>query len=98
MKPTSEQNLPEQKPTEKKLSEEEEKMKKIKERFQSVSIKEYYDSAGLSTLLMKGLEELAKQRFSKLFYIWIKNFKKRPQNPCQFLGKYLIENDPAKGT
>mmetsp|Transcript_17215 Transcript_17215/g.15094 ORF Transcript_17215/g.15094 Transcript_17215/m.15094 type:complete len:111 (+) Transcript_17215:70-402(+) len=56
-------------------------VKKIQTKFQSVSLREYYDSTNLTLVLTKGLEELGRQR---------------PQNPIKFLGSFLLENDPEK--
>ena len=37
-------------------------VKKIQTKFQSVSLREYYDSTNLTLVLTKGLEELGRQR------------------------------------
>mmetsp|Transcript_12716 Transcript_12716/g.14605 ORF Transcript_12716/g.14605 Transcript_12716/m.14605 type:complete len:110 (+) Transcript_12716:14-343(+) len=53
--------------------------RKVQQRFQSLSLRDYYDTSALTTILSKGLEELAKNR---------------PSNPVKFLAQYLMDNDP----
>lgn len=55
-------------------------VKKSQARFHSVSLKDYYDQSGLTSVLQKGLEEIGKTR---------------PQDPIQFLGKFLLDNDKS---
>ena len=45
-------------------------------RFQALSIREYYEKS-LTTVLLEGLKEVG---------------MKRPENPIEFLGKYLLDH------
>lgn len=46
-------------------------------KYQGVTVKEYYDDTNLNQLLMRGLQEVARQR---------------PKNPVRFLGEFLAMN------
>lgn len=38
--------------------------RQVQQRFSSLSLRDYYDSSALTVILSKGLEELARQRYS----------------------------------
>jgi len=48
-------------------SEDPNQVKKVQTKFQSVSLREYYDGSNMTLVLTKGLEELGRLRYKKFF-------------------------------
>ena len=48
-------------------------VKKVQTKFQSVSLREYYDGSNMTLVLTKGLEELGRLRYKKIYFISFAN-------------------------